>query len=99
MTALDLADSTGQSQEAGLSKWVELILIAVVLLIAKFTLPVEVPGARPARQLVNFHLLFNVALVILWLPLVVPLATLTKRLMPDREAAAAAVQARSTSSA
>jgi phosphate:Na+ symporter len=68
--------------------------LAVVLLIAKFTLPVEVPGARPARQLVNFHLLFNVALVILWLPLVVPLATLTKRLMPDREAAAAALSRR-----
>jgi phosphate:Na+ symporter len=68
--------------------------LAVVLLIAKFTLPVEVPGATPARQLVNFHLLFNVALVILWLPLVVPLATLTKRLMPDREAAAAALSRR-----
>lgn len=68
--------------------------LAVVLLIAKFTLPVEVPGATPARQLVNFHLLLNVALVILWLPLVVPLATLTKRLMPDREAAAAALSRR-----
>ena len=68
--------------------------LAVVLLIAKFTLPVEVPGATPARQLVNFHLLFNAALVILWLPLVVPLATLTKRLMPDREAAAAALSRR-----
>jgi phosphate:Na+ symporter len=43
---------------------------------------------------VNFHLLFNAALVILWLPLVVPLATLTKRLMPDREAAAAALSRR-----
>jgi phosphate:Na+ symporter len=68
--------------------------LAVVLLIAKFALPVEVPGATPARQLVNFHLLFNAALVILWLPLVVPLATLTKRLMPDREAAAAALSRR-----
>lgn len=68
--------------------------LAVVLLIAKFTLPVEVPGATPARQLVNFHLLFNAALVILWLPFVVPLATLTKRLMPDRAAAAAALSRR-----
>ena len=68
--------------------------MAVLLLLMRFTLPLELPGDTPARQLVMFHLLFNAVLVILWLPLVVPLATLTKRLLPDPSPAAAALSRR-----
>jgi len=68
--------------------------LAALLVIAKFALPFGLPGATAARQLVSFHLIFNAALVVLWLPLVVPLASLTKRLMPDAEAAAAALSRR-----
>lgn len=41
--------------------------------------------AEPARQLVNFHLLFNLALAIIFLPLVTPAARLVTNLLPDRE--------------
>ena len=46
-------------------------------------LPLEWLGTQPARELVNFHLLFNIALVAVCLPLVVPLATLVKRILPE----------------
>lgn len=46
-------------------------------------LPIEWLGAHPARELVNFHLLFNIALVVVCLPLVVPLATLVKKILPE----------------
>ena len=68
--------------------------IGVLLLLMKFSLPWELPGGTPAAQLVIFHLLFNAVLVVLWLPLVVPLASLTKRLLPDRTAAAMALTRR-----
>ncbi len=68
--------------------------LVALLALARFALPVELPGAAPARQLVSFHLLFNAALVVVWLPLMVPLASLTKRLMPDTAAAAAALSRR-----
>jgi phosphate:Na+ symporter len=44
----------------------------------------------PARQVLNFHTLFNVAVAVVWLPLVAPLATLTTRLIPDQPLAEAA---------
>ena len=40
-------------------------------------------GSTPVRQLVNFHLLFNAALVVICLPLVVPLARLVKKLVTE----------------
>ncbi len=46
-------------------------------------LPLDQLGATPARQMVNFHLLFNTALVVLCLPLVVPLARLVKVLVHE----------------
>jgi phosphate:Na+ symporter len=62
--------------------------LAALLVVMKFGLFWDLPGATAARQLVYFHLLFNAALVIIWLPLVVPLASLTKRLLPDEVAPA-----------
>ena len=44
-------------------------------------LPLHHLGDSPMRQLVNFHLFFNAALVVVCLPLVVPLASLVKRLV------------------
>ncbi|MBK8770741.1 MAG: Na/Pi cotransporter family protein [Rhizobiales bacterium] len=40
-------------------------------------------GSRPAVQLVNFHVLFNVMLLIFALPFVNPMARLTEQLLPD----------------
>ena len=43
-------------------------------------------GADPARQVVNFHTAFNLALALAFLPLVGPVAALCKRLLPEPEA-------------
>lgn len=37
----------------------------------------------PARQVANFHTLFNLALALVFLPLVTPVAALARRLLPD----------------
>lgn len=37
----------------------------------------------PARQVANFHTLFNLALALVFLPLVAPVAALTRKLLPD----------------
>jgi phosphate:Na+ symporter len=68
--------------------------VAVLLLLMEFTLPWDLPGDTTARQLVMFHLLFNSVLVAIWLPLVVPLAKLTKLLLPDPTASAMALSRR-----
>ncbi len=68
--------------------------VAVLLLLMEFTLPWDLPGDTAARQLVMFHLLFNSVLVAIWLPLVVPLAKLTKLLLPDPTASAMALSRR-----
>ena len=46
-------------------------------------IPVELIGNDAVRQLVNFHLLFNLALVLVGLPFVVPLANLVKVLINE----------------
>lgn len=51
--------------------------------------------AAPARQIVNFHLLFNAALALAFLPLVGPAARLARRLVPEpaaEDAAAGPIQ-------
>ncbi len=62
-----------------------LILLAAL---AFSLLPYEILGSNPARQLVNFHLLFNIGLVVVCLPFVVPLARLVKRIVPEPTAPA-----------
>lgn len=57
--------------------------LIVLAALAWSILPLEVLGSNPGRQLVNFHLLFNVGLVIVCLPLVVPLARLVKQLVRE----------------
>ena len=46
--------------------------------------------AAPARQVVNFHIAFNLALAIVFVPLAGPVARLTERLLPQRPADGAA---------
>lgn len=54
----------------------------LALLAVRFAdLPLDLLGSSAATQLVNFHLVFNASLVIAFLPLIVPMATLTKRLI------------------
>jgi phosphate:Na+ symporter len=48
----------------------------------------------PARLVVNFHLAFNLAVALLFLPLVHPVAALAQRLLPDAPPAADASQPR-----
>jgi phosphate:Na+ symporter len=40
--------------------------------------------ADPARQLVNFHTAFNLALAILFIPFIGPLTRLSEKILPDR---------------
>ena len=48
--------------------------------------PIDLLGGSEVRQLVNFHLLFNTALVVLGLPFIVPLAKAVKLLIRDAPA-------------
>ncbi len=68
--------------------------LAVVMLgvVWAFGLPGNYLGADVARQMVNFHLLFNLALLILALPLIRPMALLTEKLVRDTAREAALVQ-------
>lgn len=58
--------------------------LLVLAVLGLSLLPVEQLGSTPARQLVNFHLLFNALLVIVCLPFVVPFANLVKLLVRER---------------
>ncbi|MEM9472076.1 MAG: Na/Pi cotransporter family protein, partial [Pseudomonadota bacterium] len=55
--------------------------IAALVLLRHVNLPLEAIASTPARQLVSFHLLFNVGLLVVFLPLVIPLAALTRHLV------------------
>ena len=56
--------------------------IAALVLLRHVALPLDVVAGTPARQLVSFHFLFNAVLLVVFLPLVVPLAALTRYLVP-----------------
>ncbi len=56
--------------------------IAALMFLRHVALPLDVVASTPARQLVSFHFLFNAALLVVFLPLVVPLAALTRHLVP-----------------
>ena len=59
---------------------------AIVALVAlqTFSFPIEMLGATEARQLVNMHLAFNLALVVVCLPMTGLVDRLTALLMPGR---------------
>jgi phosphate:Na+ symporter len=58
---------------------------AIIVLIALqfYSLPYDVLGVNAERQLVNFHFIFNAGLVLAFLPLIVPLAKLSKQLIGE----------------
>ncbi len=49
-----------------------------------YAIPYDELGATAARQLVNFHFIFNAVLVAVFLPLVVPIANLMKKLIVEK---------------
>lgn len=42
-------------------------------------------GDDPSRMIVNFHMLFNIMLAVLFLPFIKPLARVTEKLMPEKD--------------
>ena len=58
-------------------------IAALIALQSIPSLPLEMVGATAARQIVNVHLIFNAALVILCLPITGLVAGLVGRLIPD----------------
>lgn len=61
------------------------------------TVPLDLLGSDPARQLVHFHVALNAALVVVGLPFVGLLARLTEALIPDPDATDAQALARPAS--
>ncbi len=60
--------------------------VFALILVESLPLPLERLGANHGAALVNFHVLFNVALVVASLPLVHAMAKLTQRLLPAPKA-------------
>ncbi|MDX3975004.1 Na/Pi cotransporter family protein [Shinella sp.] len=63
--------------------------LAALALVETTAPPIAALGSGPADALVNFHVLFNVALVLAGLPFVALMTRLVDRLLPDVEAKAA----------
>lgn len=57
--------------------------LAAMVVVTRFVIPLELAGATEATQLVNVHVAFNLALVVLSLALVRPMARLVALLLPD----------------
>ncbi len=56
--------------------------VLVLAVLARLDDPLGWLGADPARQVINLHLAFNLALALAAMPLLGPVARLTERLMP-----------------
>ncbi|WP_050527941.1 Na/Pi cotransporter family protein [Pseudorhodobacter aquimaris] len=73
------------------------VAAAVVLTVSQIVeIPITLLGGSEPVQLVNFHLAFNLGLLVLALPFVRPMARLTAALLPDSAAEAAANDATPT---
>ncbi|NOZ32950.1 MAG: Na/Pi cotransporter family protein [Alphaproteobacteria bacterium] len=57
--------------------------LLVLLVLGFFDLPFLAIGADASRQVVNFHLAFNLALLLLCLPFIAPMEKLVKFLLPE----------------
>lgn len=61
------------------------LLAALVLALLWLShIPATLLGPDAARQILNFHLAFNIVLLVLALPLTGPMSRLTERLVPER---------------
>ena len=54
-----------------------------LFLLQRHDAPLELLGSTPPRQVINLHLAFNLAVMLIALPLTVPVLRLVDRLMPD----------------
>ncbi len=59
--------------------------LCALLVVNSLTLPLEWFGSEPARQVINLHLAFNFALLVICLPLTGIAAKLIERFFPDKE--------------
>ncbi len=60
-------------------------VIAIMPFMNTFILPcIELLYPDPARMLVNFHMMFNIALALVFLPLIGPMTRLGSLILPDR---------------
>jgi phosphate:Na+ symporter len=57
--------------------------LAAMVVVTRFAIPLEFAGTTEATQLVNAHVAFNLALVVVSLPLVRPMEKLVALLLPD----------------
>jgi phosphate:Na+ symporter len=62
--------------------------MAALVAVQAFDPPLDLLGADPAQQVVLLHVAFNLAVVVLFLPLIGPLEPLLNRVMPDAPATA-----------
>ena len=60
-------------------------VVIAIPLIPVFVDHIPVLGEEPARQIANFHTAFNIALAIVFLPLVSPMAKITEAILPAAE--------------
>ena len=63
------------------------LVLLTLPLAAYYPTMIEAFGSSPLRQVLNFHTVFNIAVAIVFLPLIVPLATLATRILPDATSA------------
>ncbi|UJQ94314.1 Na/Pi cotransporter family protein [Mariluticola halotolerans] len=59
--------------------------LCALLVVNSLTLPLEWFGSEPARQVINLHLAFNFALLVICLPLTGIAAKLIERFFPDKD--------------
>ncbi len=75
--------------------WTNLLLrgggaALAVLALSRFDLPIQLLGPGPGQQALNLHLAFNLALLVVFLPLVGPMMRAANRVIADPSATAAA---------
>ncbi len=80
-----LAGSSVKARRVPLGNLIARLAIVVLIwpLAAYYPNLIELFSASPARQVLNFHLIFNVAVALAFLPLLTPLAAVVTRLLPD----------------
>jgi len=61
--------------------------VVTLLLLTSFQIPLEKVSSLPAQQLVAIHILFNLVLVLVCVPLTSPMAWLVERILPEQVSA------------
>jgi len=83
---LGTSRSEPAARRAPMANFLFRLLVTIVALV--FLMPVQQQLASldpvPARMVANFHTLFNVMVALIFLPLIDPVASLMRRLLPDK---------------